>query len=206
MMGSRQFPVALVQSRDFSVQCIEAFGILDHIISKGQPFSARRLGLENGFRLFTRSTIPRHHTRNLGFFVHVDHQNTVGPTIAARFHQEWHHQDAIVGFQCGNPVADAGTDRRMQNRFQLLPSLGVRKYHAAHSLAVEGPCGIQNVWPENFHNFAQRGSARRDHLAGNDVSIDHRNAKGGESIRNSGFARGYAPGQYDDVRTGLPSL
>ena len=83
----------------------------------------------------------------------------------------------------------------MEYFFERAARGGIGENAPGQFVATQPSVVADDFFAEKSLNFGQRGLARLDHLAGNNVGIDHRQAVVAKQICGGGFAHADAAGQ-----------
>lgn len=171
-----------IQGPDPTASVRQAALIADDIVGDREPIVATGLRREYTPCLFLGFQVTCEQAADLRLLTAVDDENTIDDILQLRSDQQW-DDDHLVGALGSVGLSHRFLrDARMQERLEIRAGRFIRKYMATQGGTIEMAVVGQHRITEAIADFLERGLARRDDLASDQIGIDDRDAEFREHI------------------------
>lgn len=173
----------------------EAVIVVNHIIGKRQAVFLARLSCKNPSCLLDGLGVAGQQAPDLSLLFTINDQDSVDELRQGRADQQRHNDKLVIATGVVGLLTRFRTNQGMQDGFEIESCCVVVEDHFPQGGTVQLTSRIDHVVPKSLTDFVECGLARGNDLAGNDVSIDNRNAELGKQVGHDGLAARNAAGQ-----------
>ena len=187
--------VFLIQSSNGASRVVNFALIKNHVISYRQALVATRLCSNDASCLFLTPCIACKQSLDLCLFIAIDNENAIDEICERRAGEQWNDDYLVFAAGQVSLAPRFSTNPRMDDFLQSMPLSIVGKNRLAHGDPVKMTRRIEYVFAKSRLNLIKCRLTGCDHLAGDNVGIDNRNAELREHVGDKGLAAGNAAGQ-----------
>ncbi len=187
--------VLLIQSSNGASRVVNFALIKNHVIGYRQALVATRLCSNDASCLFFIPCVARKQSLDLCLFIAVDDESAIDEICERRVREQWNNDYLVFAAGQVSLAPRFSTNPRMDDFLQSMPLPVVGKNRLAHGGPIKMTRRIEYVFAKSRLDLIKRRLTGCDHLAGDDVCIDNRNAELREHVGDKGFAAGNASGQ-----------
>lgn len=146
--------------------------VSDHIVGNGETLLTTRLSRQDTAGLILGLRVTHEQAPYLGVLVAVDNQNSIDERPQGRVDQERYYNQLIITTCSIRLTVGFFLDARVQDRFESMARILIRKYDLAHFAAAKRAIRIDHGLAKGISDFIEGRLARHYDFTRNDIGID----------------------------------